>query len=76
MNELAKLSFDMSNILGSSTQQPSQFAHTKDCLIYLAGAHVVFYSPLFDEQMTYLRHSTSNINCIVVSPNSSLIAVA
>lgn len=66
---------ELSQILGSSTSRPQQLAYSQDCLIYIAGSFLIFYNPIVDEQIAYLKHTTPLISCICVSPCERLLAV-
>jgi hypothetical protein len=64
-----KLSLNIEKVLGSSVSKISQLAQASGCLVYPAGNLVIFYSPILDEQITYLTHSSDSISSIVVSPD-------
>lgn len=72
----AKLSYNIDNVLGSTATTINHVAQAQGCLVYLASAFVVFYSPILDEQVAYLRHSSSFVSTIAVSSDEKLIAIA
>jgi WD40 repeat protein len=74
--ESAKLSYNIDNIFGATSTSIQHLAQAQGCLVYLASAFVVFYSPKLDEQVAYLRHSSSLISAIAVSHDEKLLAIA
>lgn len=71
-----KLSYGIDCILGCSSNSIQQLGQAQGCLLYVSGCFVVFYSPKLDEQVAYLRHSSSLISAIAVSPDERTLAVA
>lgn len=67
--DISKLTLNIEKVLGSSVEQISHLAHASGCLLYPSGNLVIFYSPILDEQITYLIHSSELISSIVVSPD-------
>lgn len=74
--DLGKLSYNIDNVFGSTSASIQLLAHAQGCLLYVSGSFLVFYSPKLDEQVAYLRHSSSLITAIAVSPDEKLLAVA
>lgn len=66
---------ELSHILGSSSSKSQQIGYAQDFLIYVSGSFIVFYSPVVDEQIAYLKHNSPFINCINVSPCQQFLAV-
>lgn len=56
--DISKIALNIENILGSSATKISHLAHAQGCILYPAGNVIVFYSPILDEQVAYLPHST------------------
>jgi WD40 repeat protein len=71
-----KLSYNIDNIFGSTSTSVHLLAHAQGCLVYVSGSFIVFYSPKLDEQVAYLRHSSSLVTAIAVTPDEKLLAVA
>lgn len=66
---------ELSHILGSSTAKPQQLAFAQDCFLYVSGSFVIFYNPVVDEQISYLKHTSPLITCIAVSPCEKYLAI-
>ena len=43
--------------------------------MYVAGNLIVFYSPILDEQITYLTHSSDSISSIAISRDEKYLAI-
>lgn len=71
-----KLSYNIDNVLGSSSSSIQLLGQAQGCLVYVSGSFLVFYSPKLDEQVAYLRHSSALITAIAVSTDEKLLAVA
>lgn len=67
--ESLKLNLSVELMLGSSSRRIRQVGYAKDCLLYICGCNIVFYSPLVDEQVAYIKHINSQISAIAVSPD-------
>lgn len=67
---------ELESILGSSTNKISQIAFAQDCLLYIAGSTIIFYNPVVDEQISFLKHSSPEITCISVSSSEEFLAVS
>jgi hypothetical protein len=59
---------ELSQILGSSSSKPQHIAFAQDCLLYISGSFIIFYNAIVDEQICYLKHTSSLITSISVSP--------
>jgi ABC-type uncharacterized transport system permease subunit len=73
--DVSKLSLNTEKVLGSSATRIDHLAHAKGCLLYTAGNLIVFYSPILDEQIAYICHTSDNISSIAVSPDEQYLAV-
>jgi len=73
--DVSKLSLNIEKVLGSSVTKIELLAHAKGCLLYAAGNLIVFYSPILDEQITYISHTSDTISAIAVSPDEQYLAV-
>lgn len=67
---------ELETILGSSTSKISQIGFAQDCLLYIAGSIIIFYNPIVDEQISFLKHSSSEITAIAVSRCEKILAVS
>jgi hypothetical protein len=65
--DISKLTLNTEKVLGSSVGKITLIAQAKNCLLYTAGNLIVFYSPLLDEQITYITHTSDSIASIAVS---------
>ena len=71
-----KLSYNIDNVFGSTSSSIQLLGQAQGCLLYVSGSFTVFYSPKLDEQVAYLRHSSSLITAIAVSLDEKFLAVA
>ena len=62
-------------MLGSSVTKINHITHAKGCLLYTASNLIIFYSPILDEQISYISHNSDNISAITVSPDEKYLAV-
>lgn len=67
---------ELSQVLGSSTSKLQHISFSQDCLMYISGSFIIFYNPIVDEQICYLKHSSPLISAICVSPCEQYLAIS
>lgn len=56
--DISKVTLNIDNLLGTSANKIGHLAQAGGCLIYPSGNFIIFYSPILDEQVAYLTHTS------------------
>ena len=56
--DISKVTLNIDNLLGTSANKITHLAQAEGCLIYPSGNFIIFYSPILDEQVAYLTHTS------------------